>query len=463
MSVAQAIDLLYYYKITDSSFGLYEPPHRAEERAFCLKNYEFKYGSGTVSLPIDEKLVTAELGRAPAQPIADIRAALFAALAAPIGQAPLEQFLCPGDAVTLIVSDMSRFWMRQDLVVPALLAYLNTVCGIPDDKIVILIATGTHEGGPEAELRQLVTDAVFDRVPVKNHDCMAEDLVTLGVTSRGTPVRVNPLVVGRKVVALGGVTHHVMAGFGGGRKSILPGVASLETIRANHALALDATAPRSNPAIGNGVLAGNPLHEDMCEAAAMVDKLFAISLVMNTEMRLAKIFAGHWHDSWLAACRATDETYEVPIDEKADVVIAGAGGFPKDMSLYQGTKTIDNIESGLKAGGTLLLIMECREGGGPAEYFDWVKSLTAGTLDADLRAAFTIPGYIFYLNCEQAARYHIRMLTRIPPETLAPMGIEAVSDPAALLDGIELAGKTVYLIKSGATVIPKPIKKGDLT
>lgn len=420
------------------------------------KDYVFKYGESEVRLPLEQSCVTAELHGVSVPPIADIRAALLQALSAPVGCPPLCSQIAPGDKVTLIISDMSRFWMRQDRVVPHVLNYLNEACGIPDRDIVILVANGTHIGGSEAELRRLVTDEVYARVPVVNHDCRASDLVSLGTTTRGTPVLVNPLVVGRRVVALGAATHHVMAGYGGGRKSILPGVAGLATIRANHALALDPLAARSNPAIGNGVLAGNPLHEDMCEAAAMVHGLFCITLVMNAEMQLARIFAGHWMDSWLLACRAAEEMYAVPVPARADIIVAGAGGYPKDMSLYQGTKMIDNVESGLKKGGTLLVVMQCRDGGGPAEYFDWCRSLAAGTLDTDLRAGFTIPGYIFYLNCEQARRYHIRMLTDVPADRLKPMGIEAVSTPQALLEGIRFEGKTVYVIPNGSTVIPRP-------
>ena len=296
---------------------------------------------------------------------------------------------------------------------------------------------------------------MYDRFNVVNHDARAKDLVELGTTSFGTRVLVNPIAAcADKVICLGACTHHVMAGFGGGRKSILPGVCGLTTIRENHAHSLDPNAPRSNPLIGNGVLAGNPLHEDMCEAAAMMKSLFMVNLVMNGDMKLAKIFAGHWLRSWELGCRAVNGIYQVPILEKADVIVTSCGGYPKDMSLYQGTKTIDNIESGLKPGGTLIIFMEAAEGGGPPDYFDWIKPLVAGTLDRDLRERFTIPGYIFYLNCEQARRYRILMYTGVPPEVLAPMGIRAFSDVPALRRAAELPGKTIYVIENGATVIP---------
>ena len=418
--------------------------------------YSIKYGSGTVDVPLEGARVLGELHGRKTPPVADIASALRRAVDSPIESPPLRQFARPGDRVALVVSDMSRFWMRQDCVIPHLVEQLTRECGVSPEAVDIVVANGTHMGGSEAELRTLVTDGVYNSVRVTNHDCLAPGLVELGTTSYGTPVRINPIVANAdKVVCLGACAHHVMAGFGGGRKSILPGVSGMETIKRNHALALDPVAPRSNPRIGNGVLAGNPLHADMCEAAVMVKSLFMVNLVMNAEMELAYITAGHWLHSWERACEAANAIYQTPIEEKADAIIAGCGGYPKDMSLYQGTKTIDNVETGLKENGTLIVLMECREGGEPREYFDWLSPLAQGRLAEKLRESFTIPGYIFFLNCEQARRYRVMLLTSLPAETLAPMGIEAYSDIHALLAAANLAGKSVYVIPNGSTVIPQ--------
>jgi len=426
-----------------------------------MNTYRFLYGSGSVELPLPETARIKVLQGRVQPAIGDIGAALRAALEHPIEGPSLQTFLRPSDLVTLIISDMSRFWMRQDLVIPHLVSYIRDQCGVPAENLVILVATGTHTGGDEKDLRTLVTDAVYDAVPTLNHNCLDGGLVHIGVTSRGTRVEVHPLAVGRKVIVLGAAAQHVMAGYGGGRKSILPGICSLRSIQQNHAHALDPCAPRSNPSIGNAVLENNPVHEDMCEAAAMVKHLYAVNLVMNSEMLLASITAGHWLKSWLKACETADAMYAAPIREKADVVITSCGGYPKDMSLYQGTKTIDNVESGLKPGGTLVLLAECREGGGPAEYFDWIHALHAGTLDADLRANFTIPGYIFYLNCEQARRYRIMMLTVADPKQVEKMNIRAYSDVRWLLEDLDLSGKLTYVIPNGATTIPKMLSQED--
>ena len=124
------------------------------------------------------------------------------------------------------------------------------------------------------------------------------------------------------------------------------------------------------------------------------------------------------------------------------------------MSLYQGTKTIDNIESGLKIGGTLILLIEARDGGGPAEYFDWIKDLQAGTMEKRLRDHFTIPGYIFLLNCEQAQRYNILMLSSVAPEVVAPMGLKSYDTVEKLMAAADLTGKSIYVIPNGSTVVP---------
>lgn len=426
-----------------------------------MKTYEFKYGHGHVSVSLNEKNILAELHGTETSPIRDIRSALFASLNDPIDSQPLCRRVRPGDRVALVVSDMTRFWMRQDLVIPHLVDYLTEQCGVRTEDLTIVVANGTHIGGDEGELRTLVTDAVYDRIRVKNHDCQAPDLVYIGTTPHKTPVWIDCTAAqADMVICLGAATHHVMAGFGGGRKSILPGISGLETIRHNHAYSLDSAKLQTNPAIGNGVLAGNPLHEDMCEAAALVKNLFMVNLVMNADMKLAYIFSGHYMTSWQRACTAADDIYRVDIPCRADAVITSCGGFPKDISLYQGTKTIDNVESALKPGGTLILMIEAPEGGGPDEYFDWCRNLQDGTIEQRLREAFTVAGYIFFLNCEQAQRYRIFMYSSIDPQIVAPMGIHAFSDMDALLKAADLEGKSIYVIPNGSTVIPR--EKGEI-
>lgn len=420
-----------------------------------MKTYRFQYGHKSIDVELDEKNVIDELYGNETKSLHDIQSALVESVQNATGGLSLAEFALPGDKIAIIVSDMSRFWMRQDLVVPHLITYLNDVCKIPDEDIAIVIANGTHIGdGPEI-LAKLVTEEIFNRIEVVNHDCLASDLIYIGKTSRGTEVSIHPYVASRKVITLGACTHHVMAGFGGGRKSILPGVASASAIKQNHAHALDPDGPRSNPLIGNAVLKGNPIHEDMCEAAKFLQHVFTINLVMNADMAFAHIISGDVIESWNKACILADKIYTVPIQEKADVVITSCGGYPKDMSFYQGSKAIDNVEPALKPGGTLILLAECREGGGPKEYFDWLKPLQSGTLDDELRKNFTIPGYVFYLNCEQAKRYRIMMLSALDAKDAKEMGIDVYDNINSLLSNVCLEDKKILVIPNGSVVIPK--------
>lgn len=192
-----------------------------------MKTYRFAYGSGTVEFPLEEKNIIGELHGNVVEPISDIRRELWASLDAPIDSAPLCRRVTPGSTVALVVSDMSRFWMRQDLVVPHLVDYLTQRCGVREDDITIVIANGTHTGGDEAELRTLVTDAVYDRITVENHNCDSDDLVYLGTTPHGTPVSINrTAALADMVICLGAATHHVMAGFGAAARASCPASAA---------------------------------------------------------------------------------------------------------------------------------------------------------------------------------------------------------------------------------------------
>ena len=419
------------------------------------KEYKFRYGNTTVSLPVEENQVIGVIEGNEIEPIKDIRGALLGALDAPIDSLPLSDVASKASSIVIVVSDMTRYWMRQDIIVPLIVEYLVDKCGKSYSDLEIVIATGTHVGGSEEDLRTLVTSGIFDKVKTVNHDCRSDDLVYLGTTSYGTPVKINKdAAEADLVICLGAATYHVMAGFGGGRKSILPGISALETIKHNHAYSLAPDKFITNPEIGNGILDGNPLNEDMLEAAAMMRNLFIITLVTDAEFRLASIFAGHWRTSWERACDDVRRIYTVPIKEKADVVITSCGGFPKDESLYQGTKAVDNVISALKDGGTLILLLEGRNGGGSPDYFDWIGPLVDGSFEKELRDNFTVGGYIFFLNCEQASRFNILMYSSIPAETVKPMGIKAYDDLDKLMADADLEGKSIYVIPTGSTVLP---------
>ena len=416
-----------------------------------------KYGEKDAEIPIQGAHSIQVLQENPMKEIEDLREAFYKAVEQePIDSLPLSKLIGKDDLVTLVVSDITRAWMHQDQIVEPLVSFLHETCQVPYEHIVILIALGTHRPNTEEEMKQIVSPAVCENVQVINHNCDAPDLVYVGTTSRGTRVEVNPLVVGRKVILIGGTVHHLMAGFGGGRKSILPGVSSRRSIRENHERALSPTEKKTDDKVGSGKLSLNPIHEDMDEAAALVAPVFGINLVVASSGKHSGLFCGNWRTAWEASCRYQKQCYEVPVDHLADVVIVSCGGYPKDINLYQAIKSPLNAINAMKPGGTLLFLAECRDGGGAKDYFDWIRPLKEGRLDEALRADFTIGGYIFYATCEWLRRGNIFLMSELPPELVKEMNITSAPQIETLLKQIDFTGKDVYVVPYGGYVLPVP-------
>ena len=356
--------------------------------------FNFAYGNSSIPMTVKAGRIDVIESVTPA-PIDDLPEAFRRAVEEDaIGSAPLRDVISADDQVTVVISDITRAYMHQDRICPLILDYLHDVCGVPYEHIVYLVAVGTHRKQTEEEFARIASPYVAERVKIVNHDCDGK-LTRIGVTSRGTEVDVNPLVVGRKVILLGGTVHHFFAGYGGGRKSILPGVAGRATIMQNHAHALDPAAAQPNPLCGLGVTMLNPVHEDMAEAAAMVNPAFGINMIADGQGRHLALPSGHWMQAWQKSCALVDKFNGVEIPTQADAVVVCAGGFPKDINLYQSCKSLINGFQAVKPGGKIVFISECREGGGPAEFFGWSKYLPDNTLDNALRANFSVAGYIF--------------------------------------------------------------------
>ena len=415
--------------------------------------FDFVYGSGTIPMTVKAAKIDVIESVTPA-PIDDLAKAFRRAVEEEaIGSAPLKDVVHADDLVTVVISDITRAYMHQERICPLLLDYLHDVCGVPYEHIVYLVAVGTHRAQTEEEFARIASPYVAERVRILNHDCDGE-LVRVGVTSRGTEVDVNPLVVGRKVILLGGTVHHFFAGYGGGRKSILPGVAGRATIMQNHAHALDPMAAQPNPLCGLGVTHLNPVHEDMAEAAALVNPVFGINMIVDGQGRHLALPSGHWFRAWEESCQLVDRFNGVEIPQRADAVVVCAGGCPKDINLYQSCKSLINACQAVKPGGRLIFISECREGGGPAEFFDWSKYLPDNSLDRELRAHFTVAGYIFYACVAFADSAEVHVLSALDPADLTAMHMHPHSDPAEMEQLLDFGDQYVIVMPRGANTVP---------
>ena len=304
-----------------------------------MKTYSLPCGKGTQTVSLDETHVLYDLHGTPTPAVTDEAATVLDALRHPIGSAPLGEVVKPTDTVAIIVSDITRP-VHTAQMLPVIVDELNRI-GVADSQITVITAQGTHRAHTPAEDAIVCGEAMVKRVKVVNHDCRNKDLLTcVGTTSHGNAVYLDKRAVDAdKVILTGAVSFHPMAGFGGGRKSVLPGIASYETIMRNHALALtEELGGGCNPLCETSLLENNPLHKDMKEAAALLNPAFLVNTVFTADGDLYEVVGGHWYDAWKKGCDDLLRIASVPIQEQADVTIGSAGGYPKDMNLYQSMK-----------------------------------------------------------------------------------------------------------------------------
>lgn len=424
-----------------------------------MEKFLLKYGKGEVAISVDGARSVHTLTENPMNTIEDIHSAFLKAVTEDVIDSPsLDKLISSGDQVTIVISDMTRFWMHQDIICEELVRFLNEQMGVPFENIVVLIGLGTHHKNTQEDQKVLTGAYVYDHVAaVVDHDCDAPDLVHIGTTSFGTEVLVNPLVIDRKVICIGGTVHHLMAGYGGGRKSIVPGIAGRETIRHNHSMALDPVKEQTDLRVGPGKFVNNPINEDMREAGALLQPAFGINIVVNSASKHSGLFCGDFDAAWRESCKYVQKCYGLPIKQQADVVFVSCGGFPKDLNFYQASKSLFNAVRAVKPGGTLVMLAECCEGAGAKDFFDWLVPLREGHLDRSLREAFTIAGYIFYAACENIRKANILLLAgpELDAAIVGDMGIQKYDSIEAIMSVVDLKDKDVCMIPYGGSVMPQ--------
>lgn len=428
-----------------------------------MSTVNLKYGKTSIEIDLDGAKSIDTLVEKPMREIEDIEKEFrYSIEDGVIGALPLKDLIKSDDKVTVIISDLTRFWMRQDIICSLLVKYLREDMNIPTENIAVLIALGTHRKNTEEEKKTLAGEYAYNNCAmVVDHDCDADDLEYVGTTSMGTEVYVNPLAVGRKVIVISGTVHHLMAGYGGGRKSIVPGIAGRKTIKMNHIRALDVNEPKSDERVGSGKFTNNPINIDMLEAGRMVNPVFGINICVNSASKHSGLFSGDFEKAWKESCMYIQKSYGLPIEKEYDVVFVSCGGFPKDLNFYQSSKSLFNGIRAMKDGGTIVLLAQCGEGSGAKDFFDWIEPLKRGCLDESLRKDFTIGGYIFYAACEAIRRGNVLLLSELEPEEIKDMGVISYNSLEELMRHVDVENKEICVIPYGGSVLPQLHKTYD--
>lgn len=330
------------------------------------------YGRKMLPISIPKKNLLAVLSLPDTPGLENVEQKIIEALNEPIGMPRLQQLLSVGKKIAIVVDDITRPTPTQVLLKPVIDQL--TACGIRDSDITIIFANGTHRKHTEQEKEFLLGKEYVNRFKALDHDARDdENLIYLGTTSRGTPVRVNKFVVEADLRILTGlIKPHSYAGYSGGGKSILPGVCGMDTIIADHSY--EAT---SHPKSILGEVEGNPLRQDIEEAVSILGPCFIVNAILNAKKEIVDIVTGDMIKAHREGIRKVNKLVAKTVPEQADIVVAGCG-YPTSISFYQSTNAFSHCvrlkKPIVRKGGTIIVASPCTEGmGTEGPFYDLIK------------------------------------------------------------------------------------------
>jgi lactate racemase len=424
-----------------------------------MTTVKMKLGTGyaDVSVP-EENLLGMLVKEVPPSSMTEDEVILDA-LSHPIGTPRLRELVKPGNTVCIVISDVTRAWQRMSVYLPHIVKELNDA-GIEDKGIYFLSALGYHRKHTPEEHAKLLGPELLRRFQIIDHDCLDKDnLVHVGTTSRGTPVIINRVAAeADHLVLTGCCTYHPWVGWGGGKKSILPGISSIESIQKNHLMTMDAQG-RQRPEVASGNIKDNPIHLDMLEVAAMVKPAFMFNVIMGHDGKIARAVCGDTIAAHDVGRGIVDELYEVPIRELADITISSQGGYPKDIDVCQTGKGIYHTQAATKPGGWIIILSDCTEGLGPPDANTiFLECATNADREREVRKLFTVPKYVSYYMCTAAEKWNIIIVGNGDPALLAKTAFRTAR---TVDEALEIAFKEggraqkIYLMPQGSSALPK--------
>lgn len=375
-----------------------------------------------------------------------------AALGNPLGKVDYSNWR-GARSVVIAINDKTRPVPLAHLL-PPLLAELEHL-GISRSQITFLVATGTHKPLGQDEMVRLVPPEIQTGWRIISHDCDdLENLVFLGTTKRGTPVWINKLFMEADVrIVIGDIEPHHFMGFSGGAKGAGIGLAGRETINANHAMLID-------PCADIGIYLENPMRMDLEEIGDLIDIHLVLNAILNHKKEIVEVFAGRPREVMLAGIPVSLQVCATRISEPYDIVIASAGGYPKDINLYQAQKAISHAALFAKKGGTIIVAAECREGSGSEGFEAFVRGLSSfEEVEQKFKSmGFQIGPHKAFQLARQAAKFSIFLYSSIPPETVRSYLLSPADDISETVNAcLERAAENprIAVLPYATTTLPR--------
>lgn len=415
------------------------------------REFKLKYGNKKIIFNLADRNVAGVLSASKIIPLENPVSKLEELLERPINTDSLDQLIKIKKAkkILIVVNDITRP-TPYDFILPPLLAKLEQA-GIKNDNIIFIIATGAHRGNTREENIKIFGKELVSSYNFINHSC-DDDLIDLGRLASGNRLLVDSIIKEIDfIVTTGVIVPHYIAGFSGGRKAILPGICGKETIENNHANMIHPNAVTGN-------LTENPVHEEMTEAAKRIGVDFNINVVTDEDGNIIDIVVGDLFSSWARGVEICKNTYFAPIQEKSEVVIVSAGGYPKDINMYQAQKALDNAYQAVKPGGTIVLIAECLEGIGNAICEEWIEDANSiEDIEERLKKRFVLGGHKAYAIAKVAKEVEIILISSLSEEKVKKLFIKPMKDIDSAIGYVRKKyGNDFksYIIPSGNIVVP---------
>lgn len=407
-------------------------------------NIKLGYGTGFQSANVPEKnilktLKPNEVSRTgnPASS-GDPATLVIEALANPIGSPALGEILNPGEKIAIITSDITRP-MPTWQVLPHVLDELYSA-GVSPEDITLVFALGSHRPHTEEEKMKLAGARAYGEIACVDSNPL--DCIHMGTTSRGTPIDITRAVAeADRRICLGNIEYHYFAGYSGGIKALMPGASTPAAIQANHSMMIDDNARA-------GKLDGNPLREDLEEAAHICPIDFIVNVVLDEHKEIVCAVAGDVVKAHRRGCEFLDSLYKVRIPCRADIVIVSQGGAPKDLNLYQTQKALDNSKHAVKDGGTIILVGACREGLGQKIFEEWItEAEQPNDLIMRVKNDFKLGGHKAAAIAMVLKRANIKLVSEMDFDFVKSIFMEPYSDlQSAIDDALAFHGEDAEII-----------------
>ena len=414
---------------------------------------KLKYGKEEILLSLSDKNISKILDLKEQKVLSKPEDKLRNLLGNPLGSPSLKELIIQKRVkkILIIVNDVTRP-TPYEIILPPLLDELKQI-GIKRKNIIFIIATGIHRNNSEEEIENIFGEDISSTYKFINHNGNDPFLKNLGKLKSDNKLLVNPIISETDfIITTGVIVPHYFAGFSGGRKSILPGICGRKTIEANHAQMVYHNARAGN-------LKGNPVHQEMQEAAEKVGVDFNINVVTDENHKIVEIVAGELLTSWQYGVEVCKQIYICPIKKKAEVVIASAGGYPKDINVYQAQKALNNAYQAIKPGGTIILTAECLEGYGEATFEKWIEEAnTPDDIIKRLKNKFVLGGHKAYAIAKLTKEVEVILISSLPPEKARKLFFIPMENISQAIEYIkEKYGKDfqAYILPSGNTVLPQ--------